>query len=464
MHELTVKEVLEATQGILLQGDPQTIIKEISTDSRKVQSGELFIALKGERFDGHAFIGEVTARNVAAVLVSEDVRIQKDVSIIKVDDTLIALGAVSRFYRRKFAIPVVAITGSNGKTTTKDMLAAVLGAEWPIIKTEANFNNEIGLPLTLLKITGQTKAAVVEMGMRGLGQIHTLAEIAEPNIGVITNVGLTHLELLGSQANIAKAKSELIAALPAGGLAILNGDDEYVRPMSLVTNAKAIYYGIEGDDLDYRAVEIEHCSGGSTFKVISPKESFRLTLPVPGVHNILNALAAIAVAKELGLDDEAIQKGLANLQVSDKRLNIIKKNGYLIIDDTYNASPTSMKASLDVLSKTEGCRKIAVLSDMLELGPSAGEIHRGIGEYAGKAGIDRLFACGELAQEYIAGMNSIMKDKGEYFSSKQALIFRIKSYIRPGDVILIKGSRGMKMEEVVAALPDDVVSEERAEV
>jgi UDP-N-acetylmuramoyl-tripeptide--D-alanyl-D-alanine ligase len=234
--------------------------------------------------------------------------------------------------------------------------------------------------------------------------------------------------------------------------------------MHLVTKAQTLYYGIEGEGFEYRAVEIARTNEGSSFTVLSNKGIFKVTLPVPGLHNVMNALAATAVAKELGLEDDVIQKGLANLQVSEKRLNIIKMNGFLIIDDTYNASPASMKASLDVLNTTDGKRKIAVLADMLELGASSGEMHRDIGEYAAKTGINRLFAFGEFAREYAIGINSISKDKGEYFSSKQTLMGRIKLYIQPGDVILVKGSRGMRMEEVVAALTNYVVSEERAEV
>jgi len=343
------------------------------------------------------------------------------------------------------------------------MIAAVLAEQLTVVKTEANFNNEVGLPLTLLRISPKTQVAVVEMGMRGLGQIRQLTKIARPTLGVITNIGLTHLELLGTQENIAKAKRELVESLPENGLAVLNGDDNLVRGMSTATQARAIFYGIDGSKLNYRAFQIKLIENGSQFKVATKdkddKGEFELRISIPGRHNILNILAAVAVARELGLNWTQIRKGLQKPDITERRLNIFKRNGYSIIDDTYNASPTSVKAALDVLKADQnGRRKIAVLADMLELGARAGVIHFEIGVYAGQIGVDRLFAYGDLAREYIAGMNSISSDQGFYFSSKLELINELKQYVAPGDIILVKGSRGMRMEEIVAA-----ISEERNE-
>lgn len=452
MAQFKIEEILTATQGVLLQGDHCQTVLGISTDSRRVKPGELFIALKGERFDGHHFLNEVAKAGAAAVLVMDELKFNGGVAVIRVADTLKALGDIARFHRERFNVPVIGITGSNGKTTTKDLLASILEQEMPIVKTEANYNNEIGLPLTLLQITEATKAVVVEMGMRGLGQIRRLSQIAKPILGVVTNVGLTHLELLGTRQNIARAKGELVESLPGNGLAVLNGDDYLVRNMRGNSKSKTVLYGIEGDALDYRAAAIETSASGSRFKVYFNGTELDLDLPVPGRHNILNALAAMAAAKALGISNRAVQTGLAKPRLTANRLNIFTKNGFRLIDDTYNASPTSMEAALEVLVSLNQGRRIAVLADMLELGATAKEIHRRIGVYAGKSGVDYLFAYGDLAREYVNGVNDITEGKAEYFSSKQALIARLKEYIKAGDCILVKGSRGMKMEEVVTAL------------
>jgi UDP-N-acetylmuramoyl-tripeptide--D-alanyl-D-alanine ligase len=458
MADFTLAEIVAAIGGELLQGDTQQTITGVCTDSRQVKPGEIFIALKGERFNGHEFLTTAANLGAAALIIMDDTPAMDGVSIVKVPDTLEALGDIARFHRRRFTMPVIGITGSNGKTTTKDLIASVLQQELLVVKTEANFNNEIGLPLTLLKVNVQTQAVVVEMGMRGLGQIRRLAGIAEPTFGLITNVGLTHLELLGSQQNIAKAKAELLESLPVNGLAILNSDDPLVREMQHSTKAKVVFYGIDNYNADYQATVIEMNDCSSRFRVDFENGSLELTLPIPGRHNILNAVAAVAVAKELGVSNPAIQSGLAEPLLTGKRLHFIEQNGYRLIDDTYNASPTSVKAALDVLTTTESRhRKIAVLADMLELGPTAAAIHREIGAYAAEVGVDLLFAYGELAKEYAHGMNDIVNGRGEYFSNKQALINRLKAYIKPGDFILVKGSRGMKMEEIVNALSTEEV-------
>lgn len=453
----TVKELIDACCGYQVSGDNYQLISGVSIDSRKIQPGELFIALKGERFDGHKFIAEVIHAGAGAIMVMEDISIPTEIPVIKVQDTLSALGAIAGYHRRRFSIPVIGITGSNGKTTTKDLVAAVLSERFSVIKTEANFNNEIGLPLTLLRISNTTDVAVVEMGMRGLGQIKQLAGITQPTVGIVTNVGLTHLELLETQENIAKAKAELVQALPVDGLAILNGDDLMVRKMSSLTKARSLYYGMDAPKLDFRASQIKHIENGSMFKVtIKNEQELDLQVSIPGRHNVLNTLAAVAVAQEFGISDEEIRKGLQKSKITEKRLNIITKNGYIIIDDTYNASPSSVKAALDVLKNYQkGYRKIAVLADMLELGDSAAAIHNEIGEYAGTIGVDQLFAFGNLASEYIIGFESISKDKGSFFTSKTELISALKNFITSGDTILVKGSRSMKMEEIVAAISDE---------
>ena len=429
------------------------IVKGVSINSRTINPGELFLALKGENHNGHDYIAAALQREAAAVLVMQEVEVNSRLPVIRVQDSLQALGKLARWQRRRFQIPVIGITGSNGKTSTKDLLASILAMEMAVVKTEANYNNEIGLPLTLFNLSAKTEAAVVEMGMRGLGEIKQLAEIAEPSIGVVTNVGLTHLELLGSQANIARAKSELITALPGEGLAVLNGEEPLVREMGRVTKARAVYYGIDGQGLDYRATKITLNNNGSSFMVTGPKLELGIEMPLPGRHNILNALAAIAVAAELGITASAIQRGLAQPTLTGKRLNILKANDLTIIDDTYNASPASVRAALEVLINIGRTgRQVAVLGDMLELGPISLAAHHEIGSYAATLGVAKLLAFGKLATEYVRGFNSITNAGGAYFSNKAELIAALKALLQPQDTVLIKGSRGMKMEEVVQAL------------
>jgi UDP-N-acetylmuramoyl-tripeptide--D-alanyl-D-alanine ligase len=454
MLEFTVGQITTAVGGRLLQGDPRSVVRGLCTDSRRAQPGELFVALCGEQFDGRQFITAAAQAGVAAVVAAAPVTAPAGVALVAVDDSLAALGAIVRAHRRRFDVSVIGITGSNGKTTTKDLVAAILEQVFPVIKTEQNFNNEIGLPLTLAKITVTTRAAVVEMGMRGLGQISQLARIALPTIGIVTNVGLTHLELLGTQANIAQAKGELVAALDPTGLAVLNGDDPYVRPMRLLTKAKTVFYGIDSTPLDYRATAIRLRSSGCEFIAETPGGSLPIELPLPGRHNILNALAAIAVAKELGVGDTAVRAGLNAPAMTGKRLHIIEHNQRRIIDDTYNASPASVRAALEVLTAggPKKNRRIAVLADMLELGPEAVRLHRELGEYAAQVGVDWLLSYGELAREYVAGFNAVRPQGGICYETKADLLAALQNGWRPGDQVLVKGSRGMKMEEIVAVL------------
>lgn len=456
MDKISSADLVTAIGGQVIAGTTDFTIDAVTIDSRQVPPGALFVAIKGERFDGHDFIGDAVRVGARAVVVHEERPIETDcVTVIRVPDTLAALGDIARFYRSQFKIPVVGITGSNGKTTIKDLLSSVLEQQFSIVKTEGNYNNEIGLPLTLFKLSRDTEAAVVEMGMRGLGQIRRLTQIARPTMGIVANVGLTHLELLGSQENIAAAKGELIESLPADGLAVLNGDDPFVRMMYQKTAAPSVFYGIEGPDLDVRAVDIRMVDQGSRFRVETKGTSFDITLPVPGRHNILNALAAMAAALEMGVTVEAVQKGLAKPQLTGKRLKIYETRGYWIIDDTYNASPSSVTAALDVLADTAmGQRKIAVLADMLELGPNSRQIHRELGEYARKKGVDHLYAFGDLGWEYVDGFGESGNRAG-FFDTKAELISQLQAMIQPGDVVLVKGSRGMKMEEVVAALTEE---------
>lgn len=454
MLDLSLEEILNATEGRLIyNGSTLQRIKAVSINSRQITPGALFVAIKGPHFDGHDFVQQAVGSGAVAIIVDQDIPISQAVAVIRVRDTVKAFGDIASYYRNKWSMPLIGITGSNGKTSTKDLIAAILKLRWSIVKTEGNFNNEIGLPLTLFKIAASTQAAVVEMGMRGLGQIRRLAELAQPSIGVVTNVGLSHLELLGTQENIAKAKAELVQSLPEKGLAVLNGDDRWVREMALLSVARTVFYGIDGSNLHYRATDIEMDDYGCKFRVVTAEEEFECRLAIPGRHNILNALAAIAVAKELGIDTYAIRLGLTQPDLTAQRMKIISGNGYWVIDDTYNASPASIKSALDFLANSHlGQRKLAVLGDMLELGPQSPKIHREIGEYAAKQNIFHLMAYGEFARDYMIGFNNVIGRSGQYFVKKSLLIEELKKIVRTDDVILVKGSRSMKMEEVVDAL------------
>lgn len=456
MANFKLEEIIQITNGSLLKGVPTLTVSGICTDSRKIKPGELFLALKGEHFDGHHFLQEAVKAGAAAVLVMEETGPFGDTPLIRTNDTLKALGAIARFHRQRFKAPVIGITGSNGKTTTKDLVAAVLSQKFTIVKTEANYNNEIGLPLTLLEMDHQTEAVVVEMGMRGLGQIQNLANIAEPEIGLITNIGQAHLELLGSQANIAKAKGELLQSLPPNGIAVLNGDDPWIRQMSIPHQVHPIWFGLDSSDLDYQGFITRDTGHEILFQVDGKGDKFEISLPLPGRLNVYNALAAVAIGRILGLSIPEIQQGLAAPALTGGRLKVLNHNQLRIIDDTYNASPVSVKAALEVLCRMSGPgKKIAVLADMLELGDASINFHFNVGVYAAELGVDHLLAYGDLARKYVEGFTSITPGKAEYFSNKSDLIRALKAMAHPGDSLLVKGSRSMKMEEVVEALANE---------
>lgn len=449
MAEFTIDEVYTALgPSCKIINKRDQIFKGISTDTRKTQPGDLFIALKGERFDGHDYLPAALESGAAGVVVSrEDINAPGDIIRFVVNDTLEALQRIGRFQRQRFDIPLIAITGSNGKTSTKDMLAAVLSARYKVLKTEANFNNEIGLPQTLLNLNKAHQVAVVEMGMRGQGQIHALAEIALPSVGVITNVGETHIELLGSVENIAKAKAELVEAIGESGLVILNADDKHVKAMSKMTKAKIIEYGLQNGDI--RAEDIVLDSSGVSFVCQSPKGNFPVFVPVVGKHNVYNALAAIAVALELGLTPSDIAAGFKSYKASGMRLSIETKGSYTVINDAYNASPLSMSAAIDTLVEVAPGRKVAVLGDMLELGSIAPEAHRRIGRKLAQQKIDIVVTVGMLAELIADSAREYGLRNVAACRTHDSAMENLHKMLQPGDTILVKGSRGMKMENIV---------------
>ena len=463
MKKLSGAETAEVLGGCILWGSGEISFSGVSTDTRSISPGDLFIPLAGENYDAHDFIGEALEKGAAGVLTSRDLTPEqipgKPACIIKVGNTLTALQQLAAYNRRQFRLPVVGITGSNGKTTTKDMIAAVLSQKFKTLKTQGNLNNQIGLPLTILKLDETYQAMVVEMGMSSLGEIHRLAATAKPDIGVITTIGESHLEMLGSMENIAQAKGELLDHLSPQGLAVLNGDDPRIRKIRNRFPGRAVFYGL-GDANHIQAKEVVPTAEGMIFKAglhFPGRESTEILihLPVMGRHNVLNSLAAIAVGWELGLPAEAIKKGLEGLVLTGMRLEIIESQGLKIINDAYNASPASMKAALKTLKDISGKRRtIAVLGNMFELGQREREGHMEVGQAAAELGIDCMVTVGQLAGLAAAEAEKAGMKAGAIFKCTDTpeAVDRLKALVGEGDVILVKGSRGMRMEEIISGL------------
>lgn len=455
---LTVDEVVKACRGKFIKGNPQESILGISIDSRNIMPGELFIPLKGERFDGHDFITEACKRGAAGSLTSNLESVKGcEGSIILVEDTLSALQDIAHFYRKKFPIPFIAVTGSTGKTTTKDLISKVLSQRFNVLKTTGNLNNQIGLPLTLLKLNSQHQIGVVEMGMSGFGEIARLTKIVNPRIAVLTNIGLSHIEKLGSVENIAKAKSEIFEGLEQNGKAFLNADDIHLLEMRRkFPHIEFKTYGIKNGDI--RAVNIVSSGQkGITFDIVSDERTeYGFILKIPGVHNVYNALAAVSVGFEFGLNPDEIQAALRDFKMSKMRLEITeeKDSNLIIINDAYNASPDSMKAALNLLqeiSSQRGRRAVAVLGNMLEMGTWGPPAHREIGRFVAEKGIDYLITVGDVAEYIAAGAKEggMPGDMVFSFKTNMEAIKKLEEIKKEYDIILVKGSRGMKMEEIV---------------
>ena len=454
MAAFSVDEAVSAT-GAAVEHAAPVRFTDVVTDTRQIRPGALFVALRGERFDGADFAADAVAKGAAGVLVHREAAAEKFASlrvpILRVSDSLAAYQALAHAWRMKFHLPVVAVTGSNGKTTTKDLTASVLGAAWPVLKTEANFNNEVGLPLTLLQLTSAHRAAVVEIGMRGRGQIAALAPVTAPSVGVVTNVGETHIELLGSMENIARAKQELVEALPSGGTAILNADDPFVSAMAEACRpgVSAVTFGI-GEGATVRGLDVRTDGLSSHFSVsFDGGEAEDFSLPLGGRHNVYNALAALAVGWTLDLSSDAMREGLAQAKVTGQRFECYEKHGYTVINDAYNASPASMKAALATLSEVARGRRVAVLGDMLELGAIAPQAHRRVGEEAAAAGVALLLTRGPLSEESAkAAQAAGVKEVYACASHAEAGAI-LRRVLRPGDTILFKGSHSMAMDKLI---------------
>lgn len=465
----TIKEILDATKGRLFSGDIETEITGVSIDSRTIKTGDLFIAIKGSRFDGHNFINEALSRGAAAVIVqkgsglraqgwgqnlftqSPEPRAQSDfishlAHIIEVPDTIIALGDLACYHRKRFSIPIIGITGSCGKTTTKEMVAHILStAQYNILKNEGTQNNQIGIPLTLLKLNADCEVAILEFGSNHPGEIKYLAEVASPTMGLITNIGPSHLEFFGDIEGVLHEKWSLIQLLPKDGLAVLNGDDPFLRCLP-----QSKTFGIE-NECDIMAVIISYSKCGLKFSVrLSPSlntrySTFDVVLNLLGRHSIYNALAAIGITSSFELDYQLIQTAFRSFIPVQMRLIPTQVNGFTILDDTYNCNPLSMQAALQTLADypTNG-KRILVVGDMLELGDKAHDYHRQIGRMASAFGIDIIVAVGKLC--------AAIEEAAKVYESQEEAAQYLLECVESGDTVLVKGSRAMKMEKIIDAL------------
>ncbi|MBU5474053.1 UDP-N-acetylmuramoyl-tripeptide--D-alanyl-D-alanine ligase [Roseburia sp. MSJ-14] len=451
MKPITLQEVAMACCGTL-HGNPDAVITSIVTDSRKAGKGSLFAAIKGARVDGHRFIPAVAEQGAVCVLCEE--KPDTDIAYIKVESTLVALKGIAEYYRSLFTIPFIGITGSVGKTSTKEFISAVLAQKYNVHKTGGNFNNELGVPITLFGLEEEHEVAVIEMGISGFGEMTRLSKMVRPDICVITNIGYCHLENLGDRDGVLRAKTEMFQYLSADGTIILCHDDDKLRTVTDYHGIRPTFYGTGNDE--YRAENITEkgldgigCTLIHRSRTDDPDDNARIdvTIPTMGRHNVLNALCAMAVGTQLGLTPEEIKRGLESFENVGSRNHIIKTDTLTIIDDCYNANPTSTKAGLDTLSKLSG-RKIAILGDMKELGADEIALHREVGAYAKEAGIDMLVAVGPLSEATAEGYG-----KGAYYyPSVERCIDRLKRYLLPGDTILVKASHSMRFERIVEAL------------
>lgn len=450
MLELTFEEILQATKGKLLRKGASEEILKVSIDTRKIDDGSIFIALKGENFNGNSYVNEASQNGAIMCVVDEELyeesTLNENTSIILVKNTREALLDIAKYYRNKLDIKVIGVTGSTGKTSTKDLIAAVLSEKYKVFKTKGNFNNEIGLPLMILELDDTYDIAVLEMGMSNLGEIHKLASVATPNIGAITNIGISHIENLKTRENILKAKMEIVDFFNEENLLVVNGDDELLSSIS--SKGFDIIKTSTSNKNHIWASEINLFEDGSRFTINDKSESFNFTLNIPGKHNIENLLLAVAIGKKLEVTYEEMQRGLYNLEATSMRLDIVKLGGFTVINDCYNSSPSSVKASIDVQVTVKGQRKVAIIGTMKELGHESINAHRDIGEYAKNKGIDKMFLVGDFTNATKEGFG----EDAIYFNSKVELIEKLPTLIKKGDVVLVKASRSMKFEEITNEL------------
>lgn len=442
MIPFPLKEAVLASGGVFF-GDAALLdapVTNVCIDSRAVTDGALYVPIRGERLDGHMFIEAAMHNGALCTLSAKELPVEP---YILVDDTTAALQALAAHYREKFDIPVIGVTGSVGKTSTKEMLAAVLSARFHVLKTPGNLNNQTGVPQTLFLLGPEDEAAVVEMGTNHFGEIRALSRMVQPTICLFTNIGVSHIEFFGSREGILRGKSEMLEHMRPGGRIIVNGDDDMLMRVE-----NAVRYG-EGAHCDVRASEIEDRGlDGMAFTAHFSGQALPIHIPAPGMHMVQNALAAIAVGACLGMTPEQLQQGAESYAPLSGRMNIKKTPLYTVIDDSYNASPTATMASIDVLSRVDG-RRVAILGDMLELGRDSEEFHEVVGMYAAMHGVDLILCVGPNAEMIFMGAHELAPRSVRYFETQESLISILPYLLQSGDTILVKASRGMHLEITV---------------
>lgn len=455
MEILTFKEIIKAVNGELIKKGKEVRYKSVSTDTRTIAEDSIFIALKGSNFNGNNYAKEANIKGARICIVDEvkfdSSDFHEDTFVIKVQDGKEALLNLAKYYRSILKIKVIGITGSTGKTSTKDLVAAALSTKYRVFKTKGNFNNEIGLPLMIFNIDNSYDIAVLEMGMSNFGEIHRLSDVARPHIGIITNIGVSHIEYLKTRENILKAKMEMADFFNNDNILIVNGDNDLLS--TLKTNKyELIKIGIGNCDSYFKAEDIVLGENKIEFKVIENKNSVspKFNINIPGKHNILNSILAIACGRVLNLSFKDIAEGFNNLEFTSMRLDIIRGSKFTLIDDSYNASPDSMIAAIDVLSNLKGNKKIAVLGTMKELGDKSFDLHREVGEYARFKNIDLLIAVGEYSKAFEEGFKHPEKFKA--CSSNEEALNYVQERAACEDAILVKASRSMKFETIVNKL------------
>ncbi len=453
MHNMTLANIAACLDATLCgaSGKEQVEIEGAVLDSRKVKEGYAFFATRGERVDGHSYIPQVVENG--AILVICETAPTVEVPYILVEDSLEALKKVAAFYREQLNIPIVGVTGSVGKTSTKEMIAAVLGEKFRVLKTQGNFNNEVGLPLTILSIQKEHEVAVVEMGISDFGEMHRLSYMARPNICVITNIGQCHLENLGDRDGVLKAKTEIFDFMAEGGAVVLNAEDDKLVGIHQVQGRKPYFFGTQMEEntpvqMSVSATEIQGKGlFGSDFKMNLMGECKDAFVPLPGQHMVRNALAAACVGHILGMSMEEVLRGIASVQATDGRSNILKLTDKTVIDDCYNANPVSMKSAIDLLMMANG-RKCVILGDMFELGTEELALHREVGMYAAMAPLEQMIFIGNLSEQMYEGAKKL-RACPEYYRDKEAFLASHKPEDFKDTTVLIKASHGMHFEEIV---------------
>lgn len=444
MKAFTLQEAAAALG--LPQMQAQATLADVCTDTRKIQPGSLFVCLRGERFDGHSFASQAAQLGAAALLVDHPV--DADVPQLVVTDTGKALLQLAGWYRRRFQLPVVGLTGSVGKTTTKEFIALVLGAKYNTLKTQGNLNNEIGVPQMLFRLEDSHTAAVIEMGMNHFGEISRLTRAVAPTVGLITNIGVSHIENLGSRAGILQAKLEILEGMAPDAPLIVNMDNDMLRTVKL-GDRPLLTFAIDDQSADFTATDIAEQGSTTTFTVHHTTFTQPVTIPTVGIHNVYNALAAMAVGYVTGVDHVAAASALANYVPAGMRQNLVQVGGVQVIEDCYNASPDSMRAALQTLGKLPVHRRYAVLGAMLELGDYAKEAHTQVGKMAAENGIDGVLAYGADAAYIVEAAKQAGLENARLFDTKESLAQSLAQQVQPGDGVLFKGSRGMHLEDVM---------------